>query len=171
MTGKVGAKHSSPWQDRVRISPTSHRIRRRIHRGIGNVIFLPDTNAISVFLKGHDEQLNGLMTKHWEQIRLSTIVIAEREYGIIRHKSGRKYQDRFKAMVELLPQVDFTREDSTQYAILRTTLERIGRNIGPMDTLIAAQALRIGATVVTHNVGEFKRVPKLKVIDWQTASV
>jgi tRNA(fMet)-specific endonuclease VapC len=37
-----------------------------------------------------------------------------------------------------------------------------------MDTLIAAQALRLGATVVTHNVREFRRVPRLKVEDWQT---
>jgi len=35
-----------------------------------------------------------------------------------------------------------------------------------MDTLIAAQALRLGATVVTRNVREFGRIQGLKVIDW-----
>jgi tRNA(fMet)-specific endonuclease VapC len=38
-----------------------------------------------------------------------------------------------------------------------------------MDTLIAAQALRLGATIVTHNHREFSRVPGLKVEDWQSA--
>ncbi len=134
------------------------------------MIYLPDTNAISVFLRGQDAQLNQLMTENWEDLRLSTIVIAEREYGIIRHKSGQRYRDRFEGMVKLLPQIDFNREDATQYASIRTKLERVGRGIGPMDTLIAAQALRLGATVVTHNLAEFKRVPKLKVVDWQTTS-
>jgi tRNA(fMet)-specific endonuclease VapC len=134
------------------------------------MIYLPDTNAISVFLRGQDPQLNQLMTDHWEDLRLSTIVIAEREYGIIRHKSGQRYKDKFEGMVKLLPQVDFNREDATQYAAIRTKLERVGRGIGPMDTLIAAQALRLGATIVTHNLAEFKRVPKLKVVDWQTPS-
>ncbi|OQB88709.1 MAG: hypothetical protein BWX86_02616 [Verrucomicrobia bacterium ADurb.Bin122] len=37
-----------------------------------------------------------------------------------------------------------------------------------MDTLIAAQALRLGATLVTRNVGEFSRVTGLRVENWQT---
>ena len=134
------------------------------------MIYLPDTNAISVFLRGQDDRLNRRMTEHWEELRLSTIVIAEREYGIIRHKSGQRYKERFEGMVRLLPQVDFNRTDASQYAVIRTKLESVGRGIGPMDTLIAAQALRLGATVVTHNLAEFKRVPKLKVVNWQTSS-
>jgi len=133
------------------------------------MLYLPDTNAISVFLRGNDEQLNGRMTANWAELRLSTIVIAEREYGIIRHKSGQRNRDKFEAMVRLLPQVEFTREDSSLYAIIRTKLESKVKGIGPMDTLIAAQALRLGATVVTHNLAEFKRVPKLKVVDWQAS--
>jgi tRNA(fMet)-specific endonuclease VapC len=36
-----------------------------------------------------------------------------------------------------------------------------------MDTLIAAQALRLGATIVTCNVREFSRIPGLKIENWQ----
>jgi tRNA(fMet)-specific endonuclease VapC len=39
--------------------------------------------------------------------------------------------------------------------------------IGPFDTLIAAQALRLGAVLVTHNTEEFSRVPGLRCEDWQ----
>lgn len=60
----------------------------------------------------------------------------------------------------------FTRDDSTHYAAIRHDLESRGEGIGPMDTLIAAQALRLGATVVTRNVREFGRIQGLKVIDW-----
>ncbi|MGH6609716.1 MAG: PIN domain-containing protein, partial [Burkholderiaceae bacterium] len=51
-------------------------------------------------------------------------------------------------------------------AQLRQTLERRGAGIGPMDTLIAATALAHSATLVTHNVAEFKRVAGLAITDW-----
>lgn len=38
--------------------------------------------------------------------------------------------------------------------------------IGPLDTLIAAHARSMGATVVTSDVGEFSRVPELEVENW-----
>jgi predicted nucleic acid-binding protein len=60
-----------------------------------------------------------------------------------------------------------TRDDCTHYAAIRHDLEAQGAGIGPMDTLIAAQALRLGATIVTRNVREFSRVPGLRVENWQ----
>jgi tRNA(fMet)-specific endonuclease VapC len=46
-------------------------------------------------------------------------------------------------------------------------LEARGAGIGSMDTMIAAQALRLGATLITRNTREFRRVPGLKVENWQ----
>jgi tRNA(fMet)-specific endonuclease VapC len=46
-------------------------------------------------------------------------------------------------------------------------LEERGRSIGPLDLLIAAQARSLGATLVTANAGEFKRVKGLKVKTWK----
>ena len=45
-------------------------------------------------------------------------------------------------------------------------LETAGMPIGPYDLLIAAQALRSGATLVTANVAEFSRVHGLAWQDW-----
>ena len=47
-------------------------------------------------------------------------------------------------------------------------LENNGTLIGSMDMLIAAHALSIGATLVTNNLREFKRITGLKVVDWST---
>ncbi len=52
---------------------------------------------------------------------------------------------------------------------MRHELEAKGTPIGPMDNLIAAQALRLGATLVTRNVRGFSRVRGLKVENWQSA--
>jgi Predicted nucleic acid-binding protein, contains PIN domain len=36
--------------------------------------------------------------------------------------------------------------------------------------LLAGQALAIGAVLVTHNVREFSRIPRLVIEDWQASS-
>ena len=105
----------------------------------------------------------------FSRLRLSALVVAEREFGIIHHASGRRFRREFDELVSTVPIESFTREDAGIYAHLRSTLEKRGQGIGPIDTLIAAQALRLGATIVTHNVREFSRVPGLHYEDWQAA--
>ena len=49
---------------------------------------------------------------------------------------------------------------------IRAELEARGTPIGACDYLIAAQARRRGATLVTSNMRAFERVPGLLVVDW-----
>ena len=132
------------------------------------MIYLPDTNAVSNFLRGNNPALTARMHQEFPYLRLSALVVAEREFGILHHRSGLKYRRAFEALVSSVPIEVFSREDAAHYAGLRSYLEKRGQGIGPIDTLIAAQALRLGATVVTHNVKEFSRVPGLHVEDWQS---
>jgi tRNA(fMet)-specific endonuclease VapC len=69
----------------------------------------------------------------------------------------------FLAPLQILP---FDSQCLWIYADLRAALEKQGLSIGPMDTLIAAQALSIDGTLVTNNIKEFVRVPKLKLENW-----
>jgi tRNA(fMet)-specific endonuclease VapC len=49
---------------------------------------------------------------------------------------------------------------------IRAELEAAGRPIGANDLLIAAHARALAATMVTANVGEFRRVRGLNVENW-----
>jgi tRNA(fMet)-specific endonuclease VapC len=49
---------------------------------------------------------------------------------------------------------------------LRAQLEQAGSPIGPNDLLIASQALANKLVLVTDNVSEFERVPRLVVENW-----
>jgi tRNA(fMet)-specific endonuclease VapC len=60
----------------------------------------------------------------------------------------------------------FDEEDAREAGALRAELEIAGRPIGAYDVLIAGQARRRGATLVTSHVGEFDRVAGLKWEDW-----
>lgn len=131
-------------------------------------LYLPDTNALSVFLRGGDEGLTARMLQEFPHLRLSVLVVAEREFGILHHAAGLRYRGRFEQLVASVPVEPFTRSDATHYARIRATLEKRGQGIGPIDTLMAAQALRLGAIIVTRNFREFSRVPGLKCESWQS---
>jgi tRNA(fMet)-specific endonuclease VapC len=130
------------------------------------MIYLPDTNAISAYMRGDNLKLVEKMRDSFGELCLSVIVLAEREFGVTK---GTNADARIKLaeLAQTLPVEPFTRDDSTHYAAIRHDLEAGGVGIGPMDTLIAAQAMRLGATVVTRNVREFERVSGLMIENWQ----
>ena len=99
------------------------------------------------------------------EVGISSIAASELAYGVAKSGSvkNRKALDLFLAPLQILP---FNSQCLWFYADLRVSLEKQGLAIGPMDTLIAAQALSIGGTLVTNNIKEFMRVPKLKLENW-----
>jgi tRNA(fMet)-specific endonuclease VapC len=72
-----------------------------------------------------------------------------------------------------MPDVAPFDETSAAYAgKVRAYLAKLKPNaqpIGPLDSLIAGQALALGACIVTGSTGEFQRVPGLLVEDWGLA--
>jgi tRNA(fMet)-specific endonuclease VapC len=61
---------------------------------------------------------------------------------------------------------DFPSAAARDYGQIRTALLGKGKPIGPDDLLIAAHARYIGATLVTNNEREFRRVPGLVIQNW-----
>jgi len=102
-------------------------------------------------------------------VGIPTIVLFELWYGI--KKSSRaqaNMADLSRFLMLDVAQWPFEPEDAEEAGDIRATLERAGTPIGPYDVLIAAQARRRGATLVTANEREFARVPGLKTEDWTT---
>ncbi len=99
------------------------------------------------------------------EVGISSIAASELAYGVAKSGSikNRKALDMFLAPMQILP---FDSQCLWFYADLRASLEKQGLSIGPMDSLIAAHALSIDGTLVTNNIKEFMRVPKLKLDNW-----
>lgn len=129
------------------------------------MIYLPDTNALSAYMRGTDSALVERMKASFGELALSVIVLAEREFGVTKGTSAHARLV-LAELAQTLPVIEFTREDCVHYAAIRHDLEACGQGIGPMDTLLAAQGLRLGATVITRNTREFARVPGLRVESW-----
>jgi tRNA(fMet)-specific endonuclease VapC len=104
-------------------------------------------------------------------VGVSTIALFELCYGI--SKSTRRADNirQLAAFLGLgLEQWAFEPADAQDAGDIRTSLERAGTAIGPYDLLIAAQARRRSAVLITANSREFARVPGLKFEDWSVDS-
>ncbi len=99
---------------------------------------------------------------------IPVIVAAELWTGVKKNLRSYPHQAaRLEAFLSLFWLADFNLDAALHYADIRATLEASGKTIGPLDMLIAAQARCLDATLVTANVGEFKRVKDLKVQAWK----
>ncbi|MBK8476579.1 MAG: PIN domain-containing protein [Opitutaceae bacterium] len=135
------------------------------------MIYLPDTNVYSVFLRQKDERLFGHFNALLPSIVLSSVALMELEYGAA--KSGLcVHRTRVDQLVAMLGgAIAFDANAAREAGRIRAYLARLRPNaqlIGPYDVLLAGHALSIGATLVTANRREFDRVPGLTVESWQT---
>ena len=98
------------------------------------------------------------------------IVAAELWTGVKKNMVTHPQQvAKLQAFLNLFAIPEFDMDAALHYAEIRAELESTGKTIGPLDLLIAAQARSLGATLVTGNVAEFKRVNGLKVQEWHPA--
>lgn len=132
--------------------------------------YLLDTNAVIALLKNEPAIFRKRLRRtvsNGAAIAVSSIVLYELWYGVARSARRRENGERLRVFLSGGIAVSaFTEEDAVTAGDLRATLEAEGTPIGPYDVLIAAQALRSNATLVTANVPEFSRVPGLQWQDW-----
>jgi len=128
--------------------------------------FLLDTNILSDLVR-HPQGLVAarISVVGEDAVCTSIIIAAELRFGAAKSGSG-KLVDRVDLILSALEILPLETPVDRQYALIRHHLTRLGTPIGPNDQFIAAHALSVGLTVVTANVGEFSRVPGLKVENW-----
>jgi tRNA(fMet)-specific endonuclease VapC len=132
------------------------------------VPFLLDSNACIGLVNGRSTKLvQALAARAPTEIRLSSVVKAELLFGARRSQRIEPNLDLLRAFFAPFESVPFDDLAADHYGRLRADLAREGRLIGPNDMLIAATARAYDLILVTHNVGEFSRVPGLRWVDWE----
>uniref|UniRef100_UPI0031EAB459 type II toxin-antitoxin system tRNA(fMet)-specific endonuclease VapC n=1 Tax=Deinococcus aetherius TaxID=200252 RepID=UPI0031EAB459 len=128
--------------------------------------FLLDTNICIYVMNRRPPQVAKRFAEFPpDAIGLSSLTLAELSYGVEKSGSERN-RVVLEGFVQPLEVVAFDPVAARQYGVVRSTLERRGTPIGALDTLIAAHALALGLTLVTHNTREFERVEGLRVENW-----
>jgi tRNA(fMet)-specific endonuclease VapC len=130
-----------------------------------------DTNIVIWIVNGRSSSLRhrlGEQIRAGASVALPVIALFEMRYGFAksnRREHNERLLERFLGLgIDVLP---FETDDAMHAGEIRAHLESEGTPIGHYDYLIAAQARRRGAALVTLNTREFSRVPGLIVVDWE----
>ena len=125
---------------------------------------LLDTNiCIYIIKQKPPEVLQKFNAYQVGDIGISSITVAELEFGVQKSQFPAKNQQALAQFLLPLKIVNFDNAAATIYGDIRATLEKKGTPIGSLDTLIAAHALSLQVTLITNNGKEFSRVPNLKL--------
>jgi tRNA(fMet)-specific endonuclease VapC len=129
-----------------------------------------DTNAV---ISALNQRTSPVLTRmedaiaSGEPLAIASIVLFELWYGAAKserpERNRQRIADFLAGPIEVLP---FESGDAEEAGDIRAVLERAGTPIGAYDILVAAQARRRDALLVTANAREFARVPRLKFEDW-----
>lgn len=129
--------------------------------------YLLDTNTV-IALVGNksDAVLRRLDRVKPGAVGISSIVAHELYFGAFKSRRVEHNLETLRLLFSDLVILDFDRGDARAAGEIRAGLARKGTPIGPFDVLIAGQAKHRGATLVTNNIGEFRRVEELRLEDW-----
>lgn len=126
-----------------------------------------DTNVCIAIIRRQPEiAIRRLRGKSIGQVGLSSITLAELEFGVANSQQPMPAKAALAEFLLPLEIAPFDEAAAVAYGDVRAMLERRGRPIGPLDTLIAAHALAVDAVLVTNYMREFARVTGLAVEDW-----
>lgn len=136
-------------------------------------VYLLDTNTFGYIASGSSPLARAeylkLENDGISEVCISAITEAEIRYGLA---WGAISAQRSAAIEGLLLKVEILPWDSeaaSAYGRARAALRKKGLTVANMDTLIAAHAASIGATLVTHD-SIFSRIAKLAnisaIVDW-----
>ena len=130
-------------------------------------MFLLDTNICIYLMKNRFPALTEkFMQTPPSELAISAVTVFELEYGAAKSKWGTRTLENLRLFLSGFEIVPFDASDAVKAGQIRAFLESRGLPIGVYDLEIAAQGLARGYTVVTHNTGEFSRVPGLVLEDW-----
>jgi tRNA(fMet)-specific endonuclease VapC len=125
-----------------------------------------DTDTCIAIIKKRPVALKRLRGKSIGQVGISSITLGELAFGA--DKSSRS-KDAHEALQEFLLALEiaaFDDQAAMRYGEVPASLERRGKPVGPLDTLIGSHAHALDVILVTHNTREFAQIEGLRLEDW-----
>ncbi len=132
-----------------------------------SVLYLLDTDTCAFILRRSSPKLlDRIQSIPLAQQAIAMVTLAELLYGVQVSSKRKENRTAVDALVLHLTVLEWSRGAAEHYAEIRSDLKKKGQLIGSNDLMIAAHARSLGATVVTNNVRDFRRVKGLKLENW-----
>jgi tRNA(fMet)-specific endonuclease VapC len=125
-----------------------------------------DTNAVSVFMHGRSKAVDHeIAVRRKPELCISTITYGETLYGLANRPAALHLAVAAEMLFQMVDILPWTTDTARAYGQLRAAMRRSGLSLQPLDMLIAAHAVSVGATLITSDRA-FLHVPELKIADW-----
>ena len=126
-----------------------------------------DTNAVITLIGRRSETLlSQVQAKEKGTLAVSSIVAHELYFGAYRSQRVEFNLETLRLLFTDIAIMNLDQEDAREAGEIRAELARTGTPIGPYDTLIAGQARARRLPLITNNIREFERIPRLQLEDW-----
>jgi len=132
-------------------------------------MILLDTNVVVAFLNG-DKSVLRRMRAEIDRVALSTLVVAELDYGAKVSRRSEENLEKLYRLVDMVHLIPFDVDCAKIFGTIKSKLRSIGKPTGEVDALLAATAMAHGATLVTANKKHFENIAGLKVEVWPIGS-
>ena len=130
--------------------------------------YLLDTNTVSHLIKSHPSVAKRVTHVPMASLCISAITEGQLFFGLAKRPDAARLHT---AVREFLRRVDVLPWASAdRYGVACADLESRGKTLAPLDLLIAAHALGVGAVLVTNDHA-FAFVPGLEIEDWTVEPV
>ena len=127
--------------------------------------YMLDTNMCIYLMKNQPEEVSQRFAQCYVgDVVMSAITLAELEFGVSVCADPERERKNLEALIELIEVKSFDVGAARSYGLFsRATREKKSDHL---DTLIAAHAIALGATLVTNNERVFAAYPSLVVENW-----
>ncbi len=127
-----------------------------------------DTDLLVGLIRGDKDAVDRIRSFEDKGITLSTTAITACELfkGVFRSSRPKENLAIVGGMLKTLRVLDFNLRSSRIAGELIEKLRKTGDQIGEMDVLIASIAIANDETLVTRNLGHFKRIKDLRLELW-----
>ncbi len=132
--------------------------------------YMFETNMIGFLVRSamkgeHGRIQERLAYCHQSQLFISNIALAEIYFGLENKPDAVRLHKAVHLLLEQFNVVVFDTAMSEHYGRFKAKLLRLGKNLTPMDLMIAAHADGLGMTLVSND-GAFFEIDWLAVEDW-----
>jgi tRNA(fMet)-specific endonuclease VapC len=132
-------------------------------------LYLLDTNILSDMMRNPEgiaaQQFHKVLAVDDGGIVCTSVIVQYELLFGLRRQTHPRWMTHYLRLMDSVIVKPLEPQTARHYADLRTQLEQLGTPIGANDTLIAAHAMSLDATLVTAGA-EFTRVPGLQVENW-----
>ena len=127
--------------------------------------YMLDTNTVSHLIKGHPSVTRRVAVMPMEHLCVSSITEGELLFGVAKRPEAMRLGEIVREFLQRVDSLPWDSRVAAHYGSLRSGWAGKGKNLAPLDLLIATHAIAVGTILVTNDQA-FGHITGLQLEDW-----